>query len=183
MQGTGSRAVTDEQGAPSEYAVKNGRVLIFKKAATDAEATFLCMGELTACHRTDAATGEVTTTSTGVAKLENVEPKNDNVQIWRNRGAQLRFRLCVPHFRTEARRLVEGGSDKQDDLEADGAKYITMSSAPEYQSATVEPTVLRDVNKAKIFQTAAQAASDGTAASVAYVQRNVAKVSLTACQP
>ncbi len=183
VQGTGSRAVTDEQGAPSEYAVKNGRVLIFKKAATDAEATFLCMGELTGMSWTDAATGEVTTTSTGVAKLENVEPKNDNVQY----GAIVVLNYASDFvFPTSGQKLGDWSKVAQTSkmiLEADGARYITMSSAPEYQSATVEPTVLRDVNKAKIFQTAAQAASDGTAASVAYVQRNVAKVSLTAANP
>lgn len=68
----GTRAVSYEEGTAQEYAVTNGKIIVFKEAATEAAATFVCTADLNGMNWSAATPGEITTTSATVAQLSNI---------------------------------------------------------------------------------------------------------------
>lgn len=175
----GTRAAVDyESGDASEYAVKNGKVIVFRKGATESAAAWVCTADLNGFNWSAAnATGEVTTTSKAVAQLQNIDLIGDAAYaavVVLNYNADFKFPVSGDTFgswsetaQTSSMRIEDGNTT-----------FLTMSNAAKYAGASAEPTVLVDLDKSKIGQTEAAAVSNGVAAEV-YVQRALAKVSLS----
>lgn len=170
----GSRSVTYEEGTPQEYAVTNGKIIVFKKAATEAAATFVCTADLTGMNWSAAAPGEITATSTTVAQLSNIN-LNDGSQyaavIVLNFNDQFKFPSANQTFGAWSKTAQTGNMI----LASGGKNYLTMTNAAKYVSATAEPTVLVDIDKSKIAQS--EATISGSAGTI-HVQRATSKVTV-----
>lgn len=177
VNGTGSRAVDDAQGSASEYSVANGRVIVFQKGASESAATFVCMSELNGLSWGGAQAGEVTVTGKGVAKLSNISLTDNAYQysavVVLNYNDSFVWPVSGQTYGAWSK-TVQGDMT----LTKDGQTYLTMTSAAKFNGTGQEPTLLADINKSRICQTEALA-FQSEAAMTAYVQRNVAKVSLT----
>lgn len=178
VAGTGSRATTDEEGTPTEYAVYNGKVLVFQKGATEGDAKFVCMGDLSGMRWSDAAAGEVTTSSSSVARLDNINLKDNDVKyaavVVLNYTDDFVFPAIDQTFTDWS--TVEQTSPMLIKDNGGAVKYITMGSAPRYIDASSEPLTLVDIDKTKIAQS--EMLITGSAAEI-FVQRAVAKVTIT----
>ena len=170
----GTRAVSYEEGTPDEYAVTNGKIIVFKKAATEAAATFVCTADLTGMNWSAATPGEITSTSKTVAQLSNIN-LTDNSQyaavIVLNYNDQFKFPVANQTFGAWSKEAQTGSMI----LAQGGKNYLTMSNAAKYVSATVEPTVLVDIDKSKIAQS--EATISGSAGTI-HVQRATSKVTV-----
>lgn len=177
VSGTGSRAVTDEQGTEQEYKVINGTVYIFQKATAEGDARFVCSAELYGMDWTAGAPGEITTTGKAVAQLQNIDKQNANVQY----GAMVLLNVPTNLVKPSTNQTLKNWMEKENysmTISNNGQTFITMSSAPRYVGSNMTPVILTDVNKDMIFQTESQATASGSPAAEIFVQRNVAKVSL-----
>ena len=169
----GTRAASFEQGTASEYAVKNGKIIVFKKADKEASATFVCSADLNGMNWSNGAAGEITTTSSGVAQLSNINLTDASaygVVVVLNYANDFVFPTTGQTFgqwsktaQTGALKIVEGNNT-----------YITMTNAARVGSG--EPVVLADLDKSKVAQS--ESAISGSATTV-YVQRALAKVSVS----
>lgn len=170
----GTRAVSYEEGTAQEYAVANGKIIVFKKAATEAAATFVCTADLTGMNWSAATPSEITSTSTTVAQLSNID-LNDASQyaavIVLNYNDQFKFPAANQTFGEWAKGAQTGSMI----LAQDGKNYLTMTNAAKYVSATAEPVVLVDIDKTKIAQS--EATISGSAGTI-HVQRATAKVTV-----
>lgn len=173
---SGTRDMTDtsfEQGTPDEYAVKNGKIIVFKTAAGgEGNATWVCTADLSGLNFGTGADGEITTTSTSVAKLSDINLSDDSqyaaiVVLNYNDN----FKFPVPAATLTAWSEAAQANDMK--LIADGKTYLTMSNAANYKAEG--PVLLVNLDKSKISQT-----ESGATASAAtfHVQRAVSKVTV-----
>lgn len=176
VAGTGSRAVTEAQGTASEYAVANGRIIVFQKASSESAATFVCMSELNGLSWGNATSGEVTVAGKGVTKLSNINLSDNAYQysavVVLNYNDSFVWPVANQTYGSWSK-TVQGDMT----LTKDGQTYLTMTSAAKFNGTGTEPTLLTDINKSRICQTEALA-FQSEAALTTFVQRNVAKVSV-----
>lgn len=167
------------EGTAKEYAVKSATALIFQKYGSDeGSCKFVESVDLptAAADWTDDTTGGITTTSKKlVAKLTNVDTKNQYyVLVLLNNNKTGGVKVALP---TVGQSYNEWNSQiltsSVDDLAADNDFY--MANAP--LKGTASPTTLVTINKENIYSSKEKAEA-GTSAATVYVERGVAKMSV-----
>lgn len=167
------------EGTAKEYAVSSATALIFQKYGSDeGSCKFVESVDLptAAADWTDDTTGGITTTSKKlVAKLTNVDTKNQYyvlVLLNNNKTGGVKVALpTVGQSYNEWNRQILTSS--VDDLAADNDFY--MANAP--LKGTASPTTLVTINKENIYSSKEKAEA-GTSAATVYVERGVAKMSV-----
>ncbi len=170
-----------DEGTAKEYAVKSATALIFQKYGSDeGSCKFVESVDLptAAADWTDDATDGITTTKKLVAKLTNVDTKNQYyvlVLLNNNKNKTGGVKVALP---TVGQSYNEWNSKiltpSVDDLAADNDFY--MANAP--LKGTASPTTLVTINKENIYSSKEKAEA-GTSAATVYVERGVAKMSVT----
>lgn len=169
-----------DEGTAKEYAVKSATALIFQKYDSDeGSCKFVESVDLptAAADWTDDTTGGITTTSKKLAaKLTNVDTKNQYyVLVLLNNNKTGGVKVPLP---TVGQSYNEWNSQiltpSVDDLAADNDFY--MANAP--LKGTASPTTLVTIDKENIYSTKEKAEA-GTSAATVYVERGVAKMSVT----
>ena len=170
-----------DEGTAKEYAVKSATALIFQKYDSDeGSCKFVESVDFlptAAADWTDDTTGGITTTSKKlVAKLTNVDTKNQYyVLVLLNNNKTGGVKVPLP---TVGQSYNEWNSQiltpSVDDLAADNDFY--MANAP--LKGTASPTTLVTIDKENIYSTKEKAEA-GTSAATVYVERGVAKMSVT----
>lgn len=181
---SGTRAVDAggaemNEGTAKEYAVKSVTALIFQKYGSDeGSCKFIESVDLptAAADWTDDTTDGITTTKKLVAKLTNVDTKNQYyVLVLLNNNKTGGVKVPLP---TVGQSYNEWNSQiltpSVDDLAADNDFY--MANAP--LKGTASPTTLVTIDKENIYSTKEKAEA-GTSAATVYVERGVAKMSVT----
>lgn len=167
------------EGTEEEYAVKSATALIFQKYGSDeGSCKFVESVDLptAAADWTDDTTDGITTTSKKlVAKLTNVDTKNQYyVLVLLNNNKTGGVKVALP---TVGQSYNEWNSQSLtpsvDDLAADNDFY--MANAP--LKGTASPTTLVTINKENIYSSKEKAEA-GTSAATVYVERGVAKMSV-----
>lgn len=168
-----------DEGTAKEYAVKSATALIFQKYGSDeGSCKFVESVDLptAAADWTDDTTSGITTTSKKlVAKLTNVDTKNQYyVLVLLNNNKTGGVKVPLP---TVGQSYNEWNSQilkpSVDDLAADNDFY--MANAP--LKGTASPTTLVTINKENIYSSKEKAEA-GTSAATVYVERGVAKMSV-----
>lgn len=168
-----------DEGTANEYAVKSATALIFQKYGSDeGSCKFVESVDLptAAADWTGDATDGITTTKKLVAKLTNVDTKNQYyVLVLLNNNKTGGVKVALP---TVGQSYNEWNSQiltpSVDDLAADNDFY--MANAP--LKGTASPTTLVTINKENIYSSKEKAEA-GTSAATVYVERGVAKMSVT----
>lgn len=167
-----------DEGTANEYAVKSATALIFQKYGSDeGSCKFVESVDLptAAADWTDDTTDGITTTKKLVAKLTNVDTKNQYyVLVLLNNNKTGGVKVALP---TVGQSYNEWNSQiltpSVDDLAADNDFY--MANAP--LKGTASPTTLVTINKENIYSSKEKAEA-GTSAATVYVERGVAKMSV-----
>lgn len=169
-----------DEGTAKEYAVKSATALIFQKYGSDeGSCKFVESVDLptAAADWTDDATDGITTTKKLVAKLTNVDTKNQYyvlVLLNNNKNKTGGVKVALP---TVGQSYNEWNSQiltpSVDDLAADNDFY--MANAP--LKGTASPTTLVTIDKEHIYSSKEKAEA-GTSAATVYVERGVAKMSV-----
>lgn len=179
---SGSRAADDPtmvEGDAKEYAVNSATALIFQiYGADEGSYKFVESVDLptAAADWTDDETDGITTTSKKlVAKLTNVDTKNQYcVLVLLNNNKTDGVKVPLP---TAGQSYNEWNSKiltpSVDDLAADNDFY--MANAP--LKGTASPTTLVNIDKENIYPTKEKAEA-GTSAATVLVERGVAKISV-----
>lgn len=167
-------------GDANEYDVFNATLLVFKKGEATSE------GDYTLAETVDLGSMEpwknpnetgVTTQAKITAKLENVN-KNDDLfaLVLLNNGSSTDAKVTLP---SEGDKFSDWNiAAKTTDKFTDTKKGFYMANAPLYNSTDKSVTTLVPIKKENIFPTEAQASS-GEAAADIYVERGLAKVTLS----
>lgn len=182
---SGSRAAGDptmEEGDAKEYAVKSATALIFQQYGSD-EGSYKFVESVdlptAAADWTDDTTDGITTTSKKlVAKLTNVDTKNQYyvlVLLNNNKTGGVKVPLpTVGQSYNEWNRQIL--TPKVTDLAASGDFY--MANAPLKGSAG-SPATLVSIDKNKIYASEAEAKDDASVcAATVFVERGVAKMTV-----
>ena len=164
------------EGTPEEYAVKSATALIFQKYGSD-EGSYKFVESVTLPIDgwTDDATDGITTTSPKlVAKLTNVDTKNDySVLILLNNT-----KVALP---TVGQSYNDWNSKKILTLSATdwaGSDGFYMANAP-LKGSAASPATLVPIDKGKIYASEAKAKEDASeCAATVYVERGVAKMTV-----
>lgn len=170
------------EGTAEEYAVKSATALIFQQYGSD-EGSYKFVESVdlptAAADWTDDTTDGITTTSKKlVAKLTNVDTKNQYyVLVLLNNNKTGGVKVPLP---TVGQSYNEWNSQiltpKVTDLAASGDFY--MANAPLKGSAD-SPATLVSIDKNKIYASAAEAKKDASVcAATVYVERGVAKMTV-----
>lgn len=169
-----------DEGTANEYAVKSATALIFQKYGSDeGSCKFVESVDLptAAADWTDDTTVGITTTKKLVAKLTNVDTKNQYyVLVLLNNNKTGGVKVALP---TVGQSYNEWNSQiltpsSVDELAADNDFY--MANAP--LKGTASPTTLVTINKENIYSSKEKAEA-GTSAATVYVERGVAKMTVT----
>lgn len=168
-----------DEGTANEYAVKSATALIFQKYGSDeGSCKFVESVDLptAAADWTDDTTVGITTTKKLVAKLTNVDTKNQYyvLVLLNNNKKTGGVKVALP---TVGQSYNEWNSQiltpSVDDLAADNDFY--MANAP--LKGTASPTTLVTIDKEHIYSSKEKAEA-GTSAATVYVERGVAKMSV-----
>lgn len=179
---SGSRAAGDptmEEGDENEYAVKSATALIFQKYGAD-EGSYKFVESVTlptaaADWSDDTTDGITTTTKKLVAKLTNVDTKNQySVLVLLNNDKTGGVKVGLPtvgqSYNNWNKKVL---TPSVAELAASGDFY--MANAP--LNGTASPTTLVNIDNSKIYPTEEKAKTLESAATV-FVERGVAKISV-----
>lgn len=181
----GTRADGDptfEDGDATEYDVFNATLLVFKKPTKETLEggyTFVESVDLGSMQpwKNPNETG-VTTQAKITAKLSNVDKSGEYFAlVLLNNGSGADAKVNLPTDQTttySAWNKADNATDKFDKTD----KGFYMANAPLYNAKGKNVTTLVAIDKDKIFPTEAQASSGDAAADI-YVERGLAKVTLT----
>lgn len=180
-RGTRATDPTFDKGDAKEYDVFNATLLVFKQGEATSE------GNYTLAETVDLGSMEpwkdpnktgVTTQAKITAKLENVDT-NDNyfALVLLNNGSGTDAKVTLPS-EGEKFSAWNVAAKANPDKFTDTKKGFYMANAPLYNPTDKNVTTLVAIDKNKIFPTEAQASS-GEAAADIYVERGLAKVTLT----
>lgn len=180
-RGTRATDPTFDKGDANEYDVFNATLLVFKKGTATSE------GDYTLAETVDLGSMEpwkksnetgVTTQAKITAKLGNVD-KNEAyfALVLLNNGSGTDEKVNLPAVNTKYSdwNIADNAKDKF----ANYDKGFYMANAPLHNNIDKSVTTLVAIDQSKIFPTEAQASS-GEAAADIYVERGLAKVTLTA---
>lgn len=181
--GTRATDLTFDKGNAKEYDVFNATLLVFKEGTTAGE------GNYTLAEKVDLGSMEpwkdpsetgVTTQAKITAKLEKVD-KNGNffaLVLLNNGSTSADAKVNLPAEGTTFSAWNKADNANYTNF-TDTKKGFYMANAPLYNSTNKSVTTLVPIKKENIFSTEAQASS-GEAAADIYVERGLAKVTLTA---
>ena len=180
-RGTRATDPTFGKGDAKEYDVFNATLLVFKKGTTANE------GDYTLAETVDLGSMEpwkdpsetgVTTQAKITAKLEKVDKNGDFFAlVLLNNGSGANAKVTLPSEGTKFSAWnVATNADYTKFI--DTQKGFYMANAPLHNSTDNSVTTLVAIDKNKIFSTEAQASSGDAAADI-YVERGLAKVTLT----
>lgn len=180
-RGTRATDPTFDKGDAKEYDVFNATLLVFKQGEATSE------GDYTLAETVDLGSMEpwkdpnktgVTTQAKITAKLENVD-KNDKyfALVLLNNGSGTDAKVTLPSEGAKFSDWNVAAKANPDNF-TDTKKGFYMANAPLYNATDKNVTTLVAIDKNKIFPTEAQASS-GEAAADIYVERGLAKVTLT----
>lgn len=172
-------------GDEKEYDVNDATLLIFKKAgASENEYTFVESVNLGSMQpwKDPSETG-VTTQAKITAKLSHVDKSGKYFAlVLLNNGSGADAKVTLPTDPTDETTTTYSAWNKADNANytnfKDTKKGFYMANAPLYNAADHSVTTLVAIDNNKIFPTEAQASS-GEAAADIYVERGLAKVTLT----
>lgn len=185
---SGTRAADDggaemNEGTEEEYAVKSATALIFQKYGSD-EGSYKFVESVTLPidgWKDDPTDGITTTSKKLVAKLTNVDTKNDySVLILLNNnktggGAKVELPTAGQSYNDWNSKIL---TPSVTDLAASGDFY--MANAPLKGSAN-SPATLVSIDKNKIYASEAEAnKTTNDCAATVYVERGVAKMTVAA---
>lgn len=183
----GTRADGDptfEDGDATEYDVFNATLLVFKKPTTETLEggyTFVESVDLGSMQpwKNPNETG-VTTQAKITAKLSNVDKSGEYFAlVLLNNGSGADAKVTLP---TDGTTTTYSAWNKADNANytnfTDTKKGFYMANAPLYNAKGKNVTTLVAIDSTKIFPTEAQASSGDAAADI-YVERGLAKVTLT----
>lgn len=187
---SGTRADGDpsfEDGDANEYDVFNATLLVFKKPTTESSE-----GEYTFVEHVDLGSMQpwknpnepgVTTQAKITAKLSHVDKSGKYFAlVLLNNGSGADAKVTLPPDPTDETTTTYSAWNKADNAKytnfKDTKKGFYMANAPLYNAADKSVTTLVAIDNNKIFPTEAQASS-GEAAADIYVERGLAKVTLT----
>lgn len=179
--GTRATDPSFDKGDANEYDVNDVTLLVFKKgtdATSEGAYTFVEYVDLgsMAPWKNPNETG-VTTHSKITAKLEKVD-KNDDffALVLLNNGSGADAKVTLP---SEGNKFSDWNvAAKATDKFTDTKKGFYMANAPLYNATDKSVTTLVPIKKENIYSTEAQASSGDAAADI-YVERGLAKVTLT----
>lgn len=181
-RGTRATDPTFEKGDTKEYDVFNATLLVFEKGTAASE------GDYTLAEKVDLGSMEpwkdpsetgVTTQAKITAKLEKVDKNGDFFAlVLLNNGSGADAKVTLPSEGTKFSDWNVAAKANPDNFK-DTKKGFYMANAPLYNATDKSVTTLVAIDKNKIFSTEAQASS-GEAAADIYVERGLAKVTLTA---
>lgn len=166
------------EGTPEEYAVKSATALIFQKYGSD-EGSYKFVESVTLPIDgwTDDATDGITTTSKKlVAKLTNVDTKNDYsvLILLNNKNVNLPTGSQSYNDWNSKNILTPSVTDWA------GSDGFYMANAP-LKGSAASPATLVPIDKDKIYASEAKAKEDAsTCAATVYVERGVAKMTVAA---
>ena len=166
------------EGTPEEYAVKSATALIFQKYGSDEGSyKFVESVILPIDGWTDDATDGITTTSKKlVAKLTNVDTKNDYsvLILLNNKNVNLPTVGQSYNDWNSKNILTPSVTDWA------GSDGFYMANAP-LKGSAASPATLVPIDKDKIYASEAKAKEDAsTCAATVYVERGVAKMTVAA---
>lgn len=184
---SGTRAPLLEDGLPSEYAVNDGTLLVFKQVNTgDAEGNYqfvqsVDLGTMTPWENSDF-TGVTTTAYTTVQldKTSYADLKAGSIYglVILNNGTGDAQKITPP---TPGQTFSAWNNDARN---VNATKMlvtsngIVMANAPEWKTAGVTPLTLVKIDGDKVKPTKAQAEAAGDVAANIYVERGLAKVTM-----
>ena len=181
-RGTRATDPTFEKGDANEYDVFNATLLVFKKGTTAGEGNYTLaetvdLGSMEPWKSSDE-TG-VTTQAKITAKLSNVDKSGDYFAlVLLNNGSGTDAKVTLPSVGDTFSAWNVANKANATNF-TDTKKGFYMANAPLYNATDKSVTTLVAIDKNKIFPTEAQASS-GEAAADIYVERGLAKVTLTA---
>lgn len=181
-RGTRATDPTFDKGDAKEYDVFNATLLVFKQGKATSE------GNYTLAEKVDLGSMEpwkspsetgVTTQAKITAKLSEVD-KSDNyfALVLLNNGSGADAKVTLPSVGDKFSDWNVAAKANPNKF-TDTKKGFYMANAPLYNSTDKSVTTLVPIKKENIFSTEAQASS-GEAAADIYVERGLAKVTLTA---
>lgn len=180
----GTRATEPEfnKGDDNEYDVFNATLLVFKKGTTASKE-----GDYTLAETVDLGSMEpwknpnetgVTTQAKITAKLSNVDKSGDYFAlVLLNNGSGTDAKVTLPSKDATFSAWNVATNANATNF-TDTKKGFYMANAPLYNSSDKSVTTLVPIKKENIFPTEAQASS-GEAAADIYVERGLAKVTLS----
>ena len=183
---SGTRAdgdLTFDKGDANEYDVFNATLLVFEKGSADSKE-----GDYTLAETVDLGSMEpwknssetgVTTQAKITAKLPNVDKSGDYfaLVLLNNSSSTEDAKVTLPS-KGDKFSAWNVAAKANPDKFTDTKKGFYMANAPLWNSSDKSVTTLVAIDKKKIFPTEAQASS-GEAAADIYVERGLAKVTLT----
>lgn len=183
---SGTRAdgdLTFDKGDANEYDVFNATLLVFEKGSADSKE-----GDYTLAETVDLGSMEpwknssetgVTTQTKITAKLPNVDKSGDYfaLVLLNNSSSTEDAKVTLPS-KGDKFSAWNVAANANPDKFTDTKKGFYMANAPLYNSTNKSVTTLVPIKKENIFSTEAQASS-GEAAADIYVERGLAKVTLT----
>jgi hypothetical protein len=181
---SGTRADGDPtfaDGDANEYDVFNATLLVFEKptkATSEGEYTFVEYVDLGSMQpwKSPSETG-VTTQAKITAKLSTVNKSGENFAlVLLNNGSGKDAKVTLPSKGDTF--SAWNAATNANATFTDTKKGFYMANAPLYNTTDKSVTTLVAIDKKKIFPTEAQASS-GEAAADIYVERGLAKVTLT----
>ena len=181
---SGTRADANPEFKPgdaNEYDVFNATLLVFKKptaATSEGEYTFVEHVDLGSMQpwKSPGETG-VTTQAKITAKLSQVDKSGDYVAlVLLNNGSGADAKVTLPS-KGDTFSAWNAATNAKATF-TDTKKGFYMANAPLYNTTDKSVTTLVAIDKNKIYPTEAQASS-GEAAADIYVERGLAKVTLT----
>lgn len=184
---SGTRADANPEFKPgdaTEYDVFNATLLVFKKpttATSEGEYTFVESVNLGSMQpwKSSSETG-VTTQAKITAKLSKVDKSGKYFAlVLLNNGSDTDPKVKLPTGETTTTYSAWNKADNATDKFDKTDKGFYMANAPLYNATDKSVTTLVAIDNSKIFPTEAQASS-GEAAADIYVERGLAKVTLTA---
>ena len=184
---SGTRALSLDDGLPSEYAVNDGTLLVFKKVKEgDTEDKYqfvqsVDLGTMTPWEYSDFT--EITTNALTTVQLDQTsyadltDGKIYGLVILNN-GTGEAQKITLP---TKGQTFSAWNNNK-DNVNAINmlvtSNGIVMANAPEWKTAGVTPLTLVPIDGKKVHTTAAQAEAAGDVAADIYVERGLAKVTM-----
>lgn len=180
----GTRADNPEfkPGETNEYDVYNATLLVFKKGTTAGEGNYTLaetveLGSMEPWKK-PSETG-VTTQAKITAKLSNVDKSGDYfaLVLLNNSSSTEDAKVTLPS-KDDKFSAWNVAAKANPDKFTDTKKGFYMANAPLYNATDKNVTTLVAIDKSKIFPTEAQASSGEAAANI-YVERGLAKVTLT----
>lgn len=183
---SGTRALSLEDGLPSEYDVNDGTLLVFKQVNTgDAEGKYqfvqsVDLGNMTRWEKSDFT--EITTSAQTTVQLDQTpyaDLKAGKIYglVILNNGTGDAQKITLPTpGQTFSAWNVAGNVNAANMVATSNG--IVMANAPEWKTAGDTPLTLVPINGDMVHTTAAQAEAAGDVAANIYVERGLAKVTM-----